>query len=81
MRVLAKLHPRLYVLSDSAYDMTLQLSVALEDPRAASIVAALGLHPRSTEVSFVLMTGAIRSTVQVAVLLTVVVLLQMSIAV
>ena len=75
------MHPKLKALSDSVYDITLQLSVALDDPRAASIVAALGLHPRSTEVSFVLITGAIRSTVQVAVLRTMVVLLQLSIAV
>ena len=81
VRIFPNRQPVLKVLSDSAYDRTPQLSEAVEDPRAVSIVAALGLHPRSTDVSFVLMTGAIRSTVHVAVLLTMVVLLQLSIAV
>ena len=50
-------------------------------PRAASMAAGVGLYPRLNDESLVRMIGLVRSTVQVAVLLTMVVLLQLSVAV
>src|SRR5437016_4608911 len=54
-------------LSDAVGVPTLQLSVALAVPRAASIVAASGLQPRASVVPVAVITGAVRSTVQVTV--------------
>ena len=58
-----------------------QLSEGNVVPSADSITAADGLQPRFTVVSAVGITGAMVSVVQVAVLLTTVVLPQLSIAV
>src|SRR3989442_5906769 len=54
-------------LFDAVGVPTLQLSVALAVPRAASIVAASGLQPRASVVPVAVITGAVRSTVQVTV--------------
>ena len=60
-----------------------QASVALAIPRAASIAAELGLHPKLpfAGVPVAVITGAVTSTVQVAVLDVVAVLPQASVAV
>ena len=61
-----------------------QLSVAVAVPSAASIVAALGLHPRSALLAVdpvAVITGAVMSNVQVMVRDALAVLLQASVAV
>ena len=47
---------------------TLQPSVAVADPSAASIAAADGLQPRVLAVPVAVITGGIRSVVHVTVL-------------
>ena len=62
----------------------LQLSVAVAEPSASSISAALGLHPRSPLLAIepvAVMTGAMVSTVQLMVLDILAVLPQLSVAV
>jgi len=54
-------------LSDAVGVPTLQLSVALAVPSAASIVAVSGLQPRARLVPVTVITGAVVSTVQVTV--------------
>ena len=44
-----------------------QLSVAVALPSAASICAAVGLHPKARVVPVAVMTGSVVSTVQVTV--------------
>src|SRR5258705_355030 len=58
-----------------------QASVAVADPSAASIAAAVGLHPSGASLPVAVMVGAVRSSVQVAVLDVVAVLPQISVAV
>ena len=58
-----------------------QLSVGTVVPRVFSIEAADGLQPRFTDASAMGITGAMVSVVQVAVLLTIVVLPELSMAV
>ena len=45
----------------------LQLSVAVALPSAASICAAVGLHPKARVVPVAVMTGSVVSSVQVTV--------------
>ena len=49
----------------------LQLSVAVALPSAASICAAVGLHPKARLVPVAVMTGSVVSSVQVTVRLVV----------
>ena len=58
-----------------------QASVAVADPSAASIAAADGLHPAGNGVTATVITGAVISSVHVAVLVSVAVLPQASVAV
>ena len=58
-----------------------QLSVAVAVPSAASIFAAVGLHPRVFVVPVAVIVGAVTSYVQLTVLNAVVVLPQPSVAV
>ena len=58
-----------------------QLSVGTVVPRVDSITAADGLHSRITDVFEIEITGAMVSVVQVAVLITIVVLPELSMAV
>ena len=60
---------------------TLQPSVAVADPSAASIAAADGLQPRDVAVPVAVITGGIRSLVQLTVLDVVALLPQPSTAV
>jgi hypothetical protein len=59
----------------------LQASVAVAEPRAASIAAAVGLQPSDVAVPVAVITGGIRSEVQLTVLEVVAVLPQPSMAV
>ena len=59
----------------------LQASVAVAEPRAASIAAAVGLQPSDVAVPVAVITGGIRSDVQLTVLEVVAVLPQPSMAV
>jgi hypothetical protein len=61
--------------------MSLQLSVAVAVPRLAWIAAVEGLQPMSLVAGAIVIDGAMVSVVQVAVLLTTVVLPQLSMAV
>src|SRR5439155_1576576 len=68
VRVCERPQPLLVITLSAAVGMpTAQLSVALAVPSAASISAAVGLQPRLSVVPVAVITGAVRSTVQVTV--------------
>jgi len=56
-------------------------SVAVAEPSAALIAAAVGLQPGGSGVWVMVITGAVRSSVHVTVLVSVAVLLQASVAI
>jgi hypothetical protein len=59
----------------------LQAAVAVADPKAASIAAAEGLHPRVTEAGVILIVGGLGALSHVTVLIAVAELPQPSIAI
>ena len=81
VRVVPCTHPLTKLLSLTMKESMPQLSVGTVVPRVASITLADGLHPRSIDASAIGMTGGMVSVVQVAVLLTKVVLPELSMAV
>jgi hypothetical protein len=75
-------HVELYTFPSTAVIVVgPQPSVALADPSASLISLAAGLHPSDVDVPFALISGGVRSTIQLTVLDVVAVLPQPSLAV